>query len=60
MAKSPEVYDKLAAFHEGKAKKAWARAKSGEEGYNYAEAKKHYGKAKMHSETADRLRKEGK
>ena len=34
MAKSPEVYDKLAAFHEGK--------------------------AKMHSETADRLRKEGK
>lgn len=56
MAKSPEVYDKLAAFHEGKAKKAWAKAKSGAEGYYYAEAKKQYDQAKAHTKTAERLR----
>ncbi|UXZ04681.1 hypothetical protein [Moraxella nasicaprae] len=57
MAKPPEVYDKLAIFHEGKAKKAWAKAKNGAEGYYYAEARKQYGKAKMHAQTAERLRR---
>lgn len=50
--KSKETYEKVAEFFKNRAQKEWAKAKNGEGGYHYNNARENY-------KTAEKAKKSG-
>lgn len=56
MAKSKETFEKVAQFFTEKGQKEWAKAKNGEGGHHFSNAKKAFDTAKAATESSKKAK----